>query len=309
MADYQELIKKDKFKLKIMLLGEARVGKTSIIDRLGDKQFTEKYIETIGNSYIVKTIKRHNQEIKVLICDSPGAEKFRSLVQLFLRGTQGFIFVYDITNRKSFEELENWMKIAYESVSRESTKSIIVGNKSDLYLESQVSEEEARDLAMRIGVRLYLSSAKENNGIQNIFETLINEIADDEIKIRGIDLKKDNRELDEKKGGCCDTKLKVVKVSRCERWLTCLGCRDCLRYCVFCCGCFKECFCGDKKCGKEAWQDCGLCISCLDCKCSYCCNLDRIDEENKCCHCFYCPKTKVVYYGDDTAAYRNLLQP
>ena len=101
-----------KYLFPICLLGEAGVGKTSLLTRFCDNSFKERYNNTIGVDFRVITLKYKNIISKIHIWDTAGQERFRSLALNYINNSQGFIFVYDITNRESFNNVENWVNLA-----------------------------------------------------------------------------------------------------------------------------------------------------------------------------------------------------
>ena len=124
---------------KILVLGDSNVGKTSLLLSYVDNFFPESHIATIGVEYKLKSITVKNIDVKLQLWDTSGQERFRSITSNFLRNADGIIFVYDITNKKSFDGLKGWIRDA-ENVGGGFEK-IIIGNKSDLEGKRQVSLE------------------------------------------------------------------------------------------------------------------------------------------------------------------------
>ena len=96
--------------LKIIVLGSSEVGKTCILQRYFNNEFKENLLSTIGIDFKTKYFKFNNEKIRVNYTDTAGQEKFHSISLNYLKGTNGIILVFDITNRESFELLDNWMK-------------------------------------------------------------------------------------------------------------------------------------------------------------------------------------------------------
>ena len=160
---------------KVVLLGESSVGKTCIITRFIDDLFQQDIITTTGASYATKSIAYkdyHNKIIKFEIWDTAGQEKYRSLTQIFYKDAAIAILVYDITNEKSFEEMENYW---YKQIKEFAPPGIIIGiagNKFDLFNEEKIPEEKAKDFAKAAGGIFRYTSAKESVGIQELFVLL-----------------------------------------------------------------------------------------------------------------------------------------
>lgn len=160
----------DKFEktLKIIVLGSSEVGKTSILQRYFHNEFKENLLSTIGIDFKTKFFKFNGEKIKVNYTDTAGQEKFHAISVNYLKGTDGIILVYDITNKESFELLENWIESINEN-NRSDVGLILIGNKSDLKEERVVSEEEAKNFAKKNNCKYYEGSAKTG---ENIVEAL-----------------------------------------------------------------------------------------------------------------------------------------
>ena len=161
---------KDLETLKIVIIGESGVGKTSIISQFIDQIFQKDQQSTIGGTFSTKTIKCGNGKIlKLEIWDTAGQERYRSVTKMFYKDANAAILVYDITNKFSFEELQNyWM----EQVKESSPKNIIlavVANKSDLIEYEQVDEEVARQFAKDNNAFFSVTSAKDTAQVDSLF--------------------------------------------------------------------------------------------------------------------------------------------
>ena len=159
--------------IKVTLIGGSGVGKTCIIRRYYLNEFIENPASTCGGSYTAKQININNKLIQIDLWDTAGQERFRSLGKHFYKDAYIVILVYDITNKKSFEEIEN---IWYPSVKEHGEKYsvlAVVGNKCDLYENEEVKENEAREYAQQIGATFMLVSAKSGDNIDLLFNTLV----------------------------------------------------------------------------------------------------------------------------------------
>lgn len=161
---------------KLILIGDSCVGKSNILLKYLKNQFNENSKTTIGVEFGTKNIIINNKRIKIQIQDTAGQERYRSLAKIFYKDAQIIIFVYDITNKISFDSLSNFW---YKEVIKNSLSNVIfavVGNKIDLYEYSKVSEDEAKNWADSINATFQLTSAKNNSGIDLLFENLIKKI-------------------------------------------------------------------------------------------------------------------------------------
>ena len=160
--------------IKIVLLGNCGVGKRDIISRYIDNTYEEYNSSTIGANYSEKIIKKDNKEYQLNIWDTAGQEKFHSLVKHYYKGAYIFCLVYDITNQESFESLKT---IWYPDLLKYGEKYIIlavVGSKGELYESDYlVDENKAKFFADEIGATFHIVSAKNGDGIEKLFNTLV----------------------------------------------------------------------------------------------------------------------------------------
>ena len=171
MNDISEYDDKD-FKLKITLVGNSSVGKTSLIFQYMNNSFNDIKIATIGCDKFSTSITINNREIKLSIWDTAGQERFRSLSQMFLKNTDICILIYDITNESSFVDIQKyWLGLVKDNLSN--IIIALVANKTDLYPEEVVNEETGRNFAEKEGVYFYMTCAKEYKTISNVFNDLV----------------------------------------------------------------------------------------------------------------------------------------
>ena len=156
--------------VKVVLIGESGVGKTSIITQFIDNVFQDEQQSTIGGTFSTKTVKCSNGKIlKLEIWDTAGQERYRSVTKMFYKDANAAILVYDITNKYSFEQLKKyWAVQVLESAPKDIILSIIA-NKSDLIEKEQVDEEEARNYANKLNALFALTSARINHGVNELF--------------------------------------------------------------------------------------------------------------------------------------------
>ena len=172
MAEDQDKVTPDE-NIKVTLIGGSGVGKTCIIRSYYDNEYVENPASTCGGSYSAKQLKINNKIIQIDLWDTAGQERFRSLGKHFYKDAYIVILVYDITNRKSFDELkEVWYPSLKEFGEKYSVLGV-VGNKCDLYENEEVKEAEAREYSQQIGATYMLVSAKSGDNINLLFDTLI----------------------------------------------------------------------------------------------------------------------------------------
>lgn len=164
---------------KLLMIGDAGVGKSSMLLRFTDDSFDDHIQSTIGVDFKVKHMDVMGKRVKLTIWDTAGQERFRTLTSSYYRGAQGVVMVYDVTRRDSFENLDQWLKEIklYSPNNGEGVVKLLVGNKIDL--EREVSREEAEAWARSQGMLFLEASAKTKMGIRQCFLEVVQKILED----------------------------------------------------------------------------------------------------------------------------------
>ncbi|CAK7896673.1 rheb-like protein Rhb1p [[Candida] anglica] len=160
---------------KIAVVGSRSVGKSSMTVRYVEDHFVESYYPTIENQFS-KTINYKNQEFEVEILDTAGQDEFSIMNQKHLIGVHGYLLVYSVTSRQSFELIEVIRDKILNSIGADTIPMVLVGNKSDLNYQRQVDEDEGKKLAASFGCAFLETSVRDNVNINRTFEYLIDEI-------------------------------------------------------------------------------------------------------------------------------------
>ena len=194
----------DIIEIKAILLGETGVGKTNLTNASIDLRFEQNCKSTSNALYVQKKMLIFGKNYQLRLWDTAGQEKYRALTKLFYKDSKVVIFVYDITNKKSFTELNYWINEIKESLGDEPVLAMI-GNKSDLYEMKEVDETVAQKLAEEKGMKFKLVSTKDDpKSFKTFLRSLIKEYI---IKINGNFNEKNNIELamdeKEKNQGSC----------------------------------------------------------------------------------------------------------
>ena len=168
--------KEKEITFKILMLGESKVGKTTFTQRFCEKKFNPNNLSTVGTEIYKKNLIRDNKSIYLEIFDTAGQDKFRSIVKNQISGADGFLLLYDISNKKSFDLISNWIEEIIKIVDPKDIGLIIVGNKSDLKEEREVTEEMRKDLEEKQGIKFMEASALENYNVTEAFELLIDDL-------------------------------------------------------------------------------------------------------------------------------------
>ena len=190
-------------RIKIIIIGESGVGKTCIIKRFVYDEHNSNEFPTSSLSFATKNINVSEngveEEIKLEVWDTVGQEKYKAMAQIFFKNSNAVILVYDITNKESFEQLKNyWIDKINEYNSNDLTLAV-AANKSDLYMKEQVKEEEGREFAQKIGAIFRLTSAKNGEGIKEMFNVIGKKYLDSILKKNKIINNQCDNDFDNKK--------------------------------------------------------------------------------------------------------------
>ena len=183
--------------LKIVMLGDTTVGKTSIINSYLNKDFTQDMLSNIGIDKNNKKIKmKDGSEIKLVIWDTAGQERFHSVATSTIKSAQGVIVSFDLTNEKSFKNLSRWLDDIKENNNK--IPILLFGNKCDMLEERVVEEKDIDIFVSRNKLIYYETSAKDNINIEEGF-TKIAEEAYEKVGIsHGMSIKKGKKKEKEK---------------------------------------------------------------------------------------------------------------
>ena len=204
---------------KLIFLGDQFVGKSSILNRFYQDKFEPDYQATIGLDFHSKNVNINGNTVRLLLYDTAGQEKFKSLIPMYIRDANIILVVYDITNKDSFTHTEHWVNET-KDLKREDAIFVLVGNKIDLDENRAVTKKEAEDFATEKGFLFYEVSAKTGEQIEDLFNTRIfpemarkynigeeeeegGETGDQNNKNDNRGVKLNDNKTAKKKGGCC----------------------------------------------------------------------------------------------------------
>ena len=202
--------------LKFIIIGDAAVGKSNLLVRYTSGQFKEEYQLTIGVEFGSNNVIIGDNTYRIQIWDTAGQENFRSITRSYYKNTACAIIVYEISNKKSFENISSWIEEC-KNTAPKSILMVLVGNKCDLEDNREVTEEEGREFAEKNGMIFFETSAKTGKNVEELFKESV-KVIDQKIKENYYDLendscgiKKGNEEinvvletnLEKDKKGCC----------------------------------------------------------------------------------------------------------
>ena len=155
---------------KIVLIGDTSVGKSCLLTRFADDQFTENYVTTIGVDFRFKTMIVMDKIVKVQVWDTAGQERYRSITNAYYRGAEGILIVFDVTKKESFENIQNWIS----EVTVYTGKDVVIiclGNKNDL--TKGIDKKDIYDFQKQTGLEIINVSAKTGDGVEDAFKHII----------------------------------------------------------------------------------------------------------------------------------------
>ncbi|TRM70392.1 small GTPase superfamily [Schizophyllum amplum] len=157
--------------VKLLLIGNSSVGKSSILLRFSDEQWLpeDEASATIGVDFRVHKMEVNGRMVKLSVWDTAGQERFRTITASYYRGAQGVVLVYDVTNRESFEALPRWYA-ELETYVPPTAAKVLVGNKVDKAGGREIPTTEGAAFAARMGSAFVEASAKTSEGVGVVFE-------------------------------------------------------------------------------------------------------------------------------------------
>ena len=175
--------------LKFIIIGDAAVGKSNLLVRYTSGQFKEEYQLTIGVEFGSNNVIISDNTYRIQIWDTAGQENFRSITRSYYKNTACAIIVYEISNKKSFENISSWIEEC-KNTAPKSILMVLVGNKCDLD-NREVTEEEGREFAEKNGMIFFETSAKTGKNVEELFKESV-KVIDQKIKENYYDLENDS---------------------------------------------------------------------------------------------------------------------
>ena len=160
---------------KIVLIGDSGVGKTNILSRYINNEFSLATQSTVGVEFGSKIIKKNGKVIKLQIWDTAGQERYKSITSAYYKGSKGAFVVYDITRKTTYDNIDKWIG-ELKTNGSEDVLIMLVGNKSDLEDKREVITEEVEKKAQEQKLAFCETSALNGKNVEYAFENLINEI-------------------------------------------------------------------------------------------------------------------------------------
>ena len=177
------------YQFKVIFVGDARVGKTTIISRIMDNPFNDAYEPSIGVDFTSKKITFRGTNIKLQMWDTSGQEKFKNFIPNYVRSSSIAFLIYDVSSKSSFDNIPNW--INFIKYNEKNATLVLCGNKIDIS-ERQVKKEEGEALAQKEKIAFFEVSAKTGEGIKDMFYDSVADLLEVNglLKVNGYDLDK-----------------------------------------------------------------------------------------------------------------------
>ena len=237
-------------RVKIIFVGDAGVGKTTIISRIMDNPFNDAYEPSIGVDFMSKIITFQNTKINLQMWDPSGQEKYKGLIPAYVRNSSIIFLIYDVSSKSSFDNIPNWINFIKDK--EKNATLVLCGNKIDIS-ERQVKKEEGEALAQKEKIAFFEVSAKTGEGIKDMFYDSVADLLEVNglLKVNGYDLDKkslvkellqenENENKNENENGNGDT----AKLINNDNFTYTKNTERC-SLCSMCIDCFKKCFNSD----------------------------------------------------------------
>jgi len=201
---------KPKKGFKLVLLGDACVGKSSILMRFLQNKFSESIETTVGAAFSTKTIETRDRQVKFEIWDTAGQERFRSLAPMYYRGASCAVVVYDQTNAVTFERAQTWVRQVMQTSTNPNIVIALAANKTDLADKRAVPLEQAEAFAASEGLLLFETSAMSGKNVARLFEAVAEQLPEEPfvpeqrgLQVTAAKASADSSAQPAKKSGCC----------------------------------------------------------------------------------------------------------
>ena len=160
------------YRFKIIIAGDPAVGKTSTVLRFTRNAFTRTYLPTIGTNISEKTLHFDNKRFQLIIWDVAGQSKFSTMRQHCYKGADAVVFIFDLTHPESFNSIPEWYTDIQKSIGNQRLHGFLIGNKNDLKEEREVNSEMAQNMASKLGLTYFETSALTGENIDRMFSEL-----------------------------------------------------------------------------------------------------------------------------------------
>eukprot|EP00005_Dracoamoeba_jomungandri_P002639 CAMPEP_0174261962 /NCGR_PEP_ID=MMETSP0439-20130205/12692_1 /TAXON_ID=0 /ORGANISM="Stereomyxa ramosa, Strain Chinc5" /LENGTH=194 /DNA_ID=CAMNT_0015346583 /DNA_START=95 /DNA_END=679 /DNA_ORIENTATION=- len=164
---------------KLLIIGDAAVGKTSLLKRFIEHTFSTDHEVTLGVDFKTHKVEFNGVTVNLSMWDTAGQERFKEFTTAYYNTADGIIIVYDVTNEETFENVPSWLETIESHTDSQNIKRVLVGNKCDLKNKRAVTTERGEEYANGVGLEFVESSAKEGENVNSVFNKLIELLSKD----------------------------------------------------------------------------------------------------------------------------------
>lgn len=183
MSDYDYLF-------KILLIGDSATGKSCLLLRYTDDCYSDKFLATIGVDFKIKAMELDGKMVKMMIWDTAGQDRFRTITTAYYRGAHGILVTYDCTDRESFNHVPSWIREARKFIC-DKTQLALVATKCDLVKKKVVTSEEGAALAAEYNMTFTETSSKDSLHVDRVFTRLAQDLKDADVGRKKFDVDRD----------------------------------------------------------------------------------------------------------------------
>eukprot|EP00753_Platysulcus_tardus_P006842 PLAT14626.1.p1 GENE.PLAT14626.1~~PLAT14626.1.p1 ORF type:complete len:228 (-),score=100.43 PLAT14626.1:110-793(-) len=161
--------------LKVVMVGDSGVGKSSLLSRFSDGRFCESHLTTIGVDFGVRTVDIDGKRIKVQVWDTAGQDRFKAIARSYYHGADGVLLCYDVSEKETLDSALNMWRTEVDTYAKRDVRMMLVGNKTDLAATAAdpVTDEDVRDALMGEDMPLMKTSAKDDAGVGDAFVSIV----------------------------------------------------------------------------------------------------------------------------------------
>lgn len=176
---------------KLVIIGRSSVGKSSLMMRFADDDFSDTYVNTIGVDFKFNTMNIDDKRVKFQIWDTAGQERFRTITNAYYKNAHAIVVVYDTTSQASYEEIEDFWLTEVRNYGDPGVELLLLGNKADLPDQREVEYGTANDFAEKNGMMFFETSAKEGVNVSGAFVTMARKLIEKRKNRKGRNRNKD----------------------------------------------------------------------------------------------------------------------
>jgi Ras-related protein Rab-1A len=163
---------KEKYGFKVIVLGDAAVGKTSTLRRFADNKFDESYLISIGADFTLKIVEFEKVQAILTIWDLGGQKEFDNIRNFYYYGANAGIFVFDCTRPETYWSLMNRWAVQFREIVSDPVPGVILCNKIDLQDQRVITDEQCEEISVKMGYPIYKTSAKTGEGVFAAYERI-----------------------------------------------------------------------------------------------------------------------------------------